>query len=126
MNRQSDLATIASKFAECFTRREVRLPESNLQEREPGEIHDQGLIIGFCFGEDSRGEYLDFYAQHRVAGDWHCRIHADGTMEDLDVYLYFLPLHPDAAEEDKREAQRQFDEHNERVRRELERKGLPQ
>jgi hypothetical protein len=42
-----------------------------------------GWVIWFCFGIDSKGEYLDYYASHRMTDDKHTRLYDDGNIEHL-------------------------------------------
>jgi hypothetical protein len=124
MSKDSNLPAIASAFAEYFSTWEIRLPKENLRERTPGEIQSHGWIIRFRFSEDSRGEFLDFYASHRMTNDRHQRLYADGTVEDLEALLDWVVYPPDANEEQRKEAERQYREHNERVQLELDRNGI--
>ena len=124
MNTNSNLPAIASGFAACFSHPEIQLPEENLRERTPGTIQSHGWTIRFRFSEDSRGEFLDFYSSHRMWDDQHNRLYADGTMETLDALLPWVLYPPNATEEEKREAARLVQEHNERVSLELQRNGL--
>ena len=124
VSTNSNLPAIASGFAEYFSTWEIQLPEENLRERTSGEIQSHGRIIRFRFAEDSRGEFLDFYASHRMTDDRHQRLYADGTVEDLEALLGWVVYPPGANEEQKKESERQYREHNERVRLELDRNGL--
>lgn len=42
-----------------------------------------GLAYSVCFGEDENGEYMDYYAAHRMTDDSHVRIYADGKEKAL-------------------------------------------
>ena len=121
MSTNSNLPAIAAAFAEYFSPWEIQLTEENLRERTSGRIQSHGWTIWFRFEEDSRGEFLDFYASHRMTNDRHHRLYADGTSESLDALLDWIVYPPNATEEEKHEAERRFREHNERVSLELER-----
>ena len=49
---------------------------------DDGDYH-YGDTVSYLFGRDERGEYLDFFTHHRIAGDRHVRIRADGELEAL-------------------------------------------
>lgn len=74
---------IESKFNERFASWGIVLPYDEVMARRCGKIIKSGWIIWFLFGEDSSGEYLDYYSSHRMAGDNHIRIHADGSEKAL-------------------------------------------
>lgn len=78
--------------------------------------------IRYAFGADERGEFLEFYSFHRVWGDLHARIRADGKIEPLDVLETAVPVTGDP-DEDRRVVEAQ-NERNRRVLQELDEAGL--
>ena len=61
--------------------------------------------------EDGR-EYLEYYASHRMHGNRHTRLFADGTEDDLEIISEFCTYSKDATEEEKEEARREQREYN--------------
>jgi hypothetical protein len=112
---------IALKFAETFEHWGFTIPRHHLERRTPGFISRKGWLVQYCFGEDERGRYLDYYGAHRMTDDWHVRIRADGTTEDLPSlgggYFYARP-------EDEKEARRKAAERNRAVAQALVDKGF--
>ena len=86
----NDPSRIASVFAEHFTRWNLVLPKTAVKRRKAGAIKKQGWLIQYCFGRDERGEFLDYYAAHRMTSDSHVRIRHDGTVEDLPAMSEFM------------------------------------
>ena len=74
------------------------------------------------FGSDEKGEYLDYYASHRMTNDRHVRIYASGEQEDLPTIQEFRLCSQDP-EEDKRLEAKYYAE-NQRVARLLQEKGF--
>ena len=70
----------------------IRLPPENIRERHRGQINAQGWPIWFLFGKDDDGEYLDYYAMHRMTNDRHIRLHADGREASLEAMPPFGPV----------------------------------
>jgi hypothetical protein len=118
------LEKIAARFEEYFASWGIGLPEANRSMRSAGVIEQKGWQIQFLFGADEHGEYLDFYATHRMTDDRHCRLRSNGSVQELEaaVDLIFYPA--DATDEQRSEAEREFHDYNERVYRELEEKGF--
>lgn len=96
---------IADIFNECFSHWDIILPEENIKNRENGYIQKAGWLIQYCFGKDETGEYLDYYATHRMTTDSHMRIYADGREKSLPV---LSTIH--GTSEDPKEAKRLEDE----------------
>jgi hypothetical protein len=69
---------IAQAFREDFAHWDLEIPPELLASRAPGYIQAAGWLIQFVFGSDSRGEYLDYYASHRLTDDSHVRLYANG------------------------------------------------
>lgn len=81
----TSLERIETAFNETFAHWGIRLPPENLRDRERGQINAGGWTIWFLFGADEDGEYLDYYAMHRMTNDRHVRLHADGRGTGLDA-----------------------------------------
>ncbi len=77
------MTKIEETFANEFRHSGFVLPASNVELRQGGKIIGAGWAIWYCFGEDEYGQYLDYYASHRMTNDRHCRIYADGRTVDL-------------------------------------------
>lgn len=60
---------IADTFSKHFSHWDITLPEKDLKKRSNGYIQKAGWLIQYCFGEDDKGEYLDYYAAHRMTDD---------------------------------------------------------
>lgn len=106
---------IAYNFAKRFGPWDITLPDKNLKNRRKDYIHNAGWLIQYCFGEDEHGEYLDYYATHRMTDDSHVRIYEDGEEKELPALEgWFL------TSEDPEEAKRLESEHHEQNRKVLE------
>lgn len=71
------------EFARHFTAWDIHIPEDAVRKRECGKINKAGWTIWYLFGSDERGEYLDYYATHRMTSDSHIRIRETGAVESL-------------------------------------------
>ena len=96
----SDLPKIESHFNQRFRHWDIRLPPADLAQRRRGKLVAAGWVIWYLFGADEQGEYLDYYASHRLS-DEHRRLRANGGRECLPS-LQWAP----ASAEDSEEAQR--------------------
>lgn len=114
------MSRIAEAFARYFATWEISLPDSNLTNRERGDIRN----IQFLFDRNRRGEYLELYATHRMTSDRHHRIYEDGTIEDLEACVDMVLYPIDATEEQQREATQRVRDHNAKVLSDLDRKGF--
>ena len=74
---------IAKAFRADFKNWGLEIPPEALASREPGFIQAAGWLIQFTFGRDSRGEYLDYYASHRMTDDSHVRLYETGRRQRL-------------------------------------------
>ena len=74
---------IAYTFAKRFSHWKIRIPEDKLKNRQGGYIQEGGWLIQYCFGKDENGDYMDYYAAHRMTDDSHVRIYEDGTEKAL-------------------------------------------
>ena len=109
-------------FNKYFEAWEIKLPGKAVKNRQRGKIVSNGWTIWYLFDTDEAGEYLDFYASHRMTNDRHVRLYADGNSRHLDTYRSGRAISNDP-EEDRR-LENEFWEHNERISRELEAKGF--
>lgn len=100
----------------------IKLPKEAAENQQQGKIVKSGWTIWYLFGRDEAGDYLDYYASHRMTNDRHVRLYADGSSKALNAYFSMRRVSEDP-EEDKR-LENEFWEYNERVSRELESKGF--
>jgi len=112
----------AEQFGHDFVSWGIRLPQDDVAQRRRGRINADGWAIWYLFGVDQRGEYLDYYAAHRMTNDRHIRIYADGEREDLPTIQSFRMCSDDPVE-DRRLAAELFAE-NKQVAAILEAKGF--
>ena len=125
------LPVLQTTFANMLSRFGHELPDEDVLYRRRGRIGDdddgdygRGDVVTYLFGQDERGEYLDFYMCHRIAGDQHIRIYEDGTSEDLEVISPFGPRVSDDPVENER-LRREDREEYARIRAMLDAKGFP-
>jgi hypothetical protein len=113
---------IERRFAEAFAAWGLRLPAHAILARERGEIEAQGWRIRYLFGRDTVGEYLDYYASHRMTDDAHVRIRETGEMEHLPSISsgYFTSDDPAEA----RRLEEEYFAQNRRIAAELRAKGF--
>jgi hypothetical protein len=116
------LGKIKLLFAEEFAMSDICLAEDDVVDRRRGKIDKGGWEISYLFGSDEKGEYLDYYASHRMTNDRHVRIYADGRREDLAALQDFRRASQDP-EEDER-LQEEFYAENRRVLDMLKEKAL--
>jgi hypothetical protein len=124
------LSILQETFAKMLSHFGHQLPEDDVLHRRRGRIGDEndgdyghGDVVTYLFGQDARGEYLDFYMCHRFAGDQHIRIYEDGSWERLDVISPFGPRVSDDPVENER-WRREDQEEVARIRAILDAKGL--
>ncbi|BDZ72031.1 hypothetical protein GCM10025861_25480 [Methanobacterium petrolearium] len=113
---------IAETFNNRFDHWNITLPEGDVEGRCSGHVQRSGWLIQYCFGEDENGEYLDYYATHRMTDDEHVRIHADGEVKDLPA-LSSIHLVSEDPEENNR-LEKEYYQENQRVARMLAEKGF--
>jgi hypothetical protein len=121
-NGVSIVTKIERRFRLAFAPWGIALPPEEVRERRRDKIVEAGWAIWYLFGEDERGEYLDYYASHRMTDDRHVRIYEDGTEELLPAVSTFRFLSADPEEDARLVAE--YLEHNRRVGRMLEEKGF--
>jgi hypothetical protein len=110
------------RFNSHFSTWSIRLPPDDVANRRRGKIVKAGWAIWYLFGSDEKGEYLDYYAAHRMTNDRHLRIHANGEEHGLDTFQEFRLCSQDPAE-DKRLETAYYAE-NQRVAKLLHEKGF--
>jgi hypothetical protein len=113
---------ILSTFKETFSHWEIQLPAGSVANRSSGKIMKAGWCIWYLFGSDENGDYLDYYASHRMTDDRHVRIHIDGTCESLPAIETFRLCSEDPLE-DKR-LDDEFTSNNKKVSEMLQAKGF--
>ena len=96
------------KIEACFNARfaasSIRMPSENIAQRKRGKVIKAGWAIRYLFGSDASGEYLDYYASHRMTNDRHVRIHADGRCESLPAFQDFRLTSEDPEEKARLDA----------------------
>lgn len=116
------LGKIKLLFAGEFAMSDICLAEDDVVNRRRGKIDKGGWEILYLFGSDEKGEYLDYYASHRMTNDRHVRIYADGQREDLPSLIDFRRSSQDPQEDER--LQEEFYAENRRVLAMLKEKGL--
>ncbi len=114
---------VKREFGKYFSHWNIELPEEDVAKRSPGFITKAGWSIRYIFGKDGDREYLEFYAMHRMTDDRHVRIYDDGEGEELDAICSIYISNPNIPGDQER-AEKENREHNQRVYRELQEKGL--
>lgn len=95
---------VASQFRNHFHHWKIRLPAEDLEARRPGRIHKGGWAIWYLFGRDERGEYVDYYASHRMTEDSHVRLRCGMRPEELPTIIGMRRVSPDPDEDARWEA----------------------
>ena len=113
---------IKSQFDSAFSTWEISLPVEALATRSGGKIVKSGWAIWYLFGSDDKGEYLDYYASHRMTDDRHIRIYASGENLELPTMWLFCPRSDDPAEDARLQAE--YFAENRRVDEILQAKGF--
>jgi len=113
---------IGTRFNFSFSPWGIELPPDDIADRRRGKIMKGGWAIWYLFGSDEKGEYLDYYASHRMTDDDHVRLYADGRAETLPVIRSMRPTSKDAEEDQRLEAD--YFEENERISEMLKNKGF--
>ena len=95
---------------------------SHLNQGQIVQIVGAGWTIKVLFGEDSHGEFMDFYAGHRMTNDRHVRVYVDGIVQSLPALLEGR-ICSDDPEEDERLEQK-FQSTNRKIMKLLDEKGF--
>lgn len=95
------MESIAEAFRRDFANWSLEIPVADLNARRAGFIHTQGWLIQYVFGQNRMGQYLDYYASHRMTTDSHVRLYANGRRQRLAVIagMYFTSEDPQKAAE---------------------------
>ena len=89
---------------------------------QAGHSFHHGMHIGWVWGEDERGCFLDFLSEHRMSGMYAARVFADGTREPIETPVELRMLAEDPVED--AELSRQFVERNRAAYAALRKRGL--
>ena len=112
----------SQKFNEMFSYWDIELPAESVANRQRGKILQQGWVIWYLFGCNKKGEFLDYYASHRMTNDRHERIYENGNIEGLPALMEGRRVSDDP-EEDK-QLEMEFRSFNQKVSKILEDKGF--
>jgi hypothetical protein len=116
------MKNIEVRFNISFSHWGIKLPPDDIAERRRGKIMKGGWVIWYLFGSDENGEYLDYYASHRMTDDEHVRIYAGGKSETLPTLRQFRLTSTDPKEDARLEFE--FFSENERISKMLKGKGF--
>jgi DNA-directed RNA polymerase subunit L len=115
---------IGEVFTHTFAHWQITLPAGSIEAHQRGEIRAAGWTIRYLFGEDENGEYLDYYASHRMTNDRHVRIYANGSVEQLEAIQEFMVFPAGSTKEQEKEIEKKYFEENQRIHAELVKKGF--
>jgi len=113
---------IEKEFNDTFAHWNIRLPPEDIAKRRRGKMVQAGWAIWYLFGSNENGEYLDYYASHRMTNDRHVRVYVNGKSEGLPAIQEFRMASKDPVEDARLEAE--FFVENQRVAEILEDKGF--
>jgi hypothetical protein len=92
-------------FEQDFARWDLHIPAADVAARASGMLRQAGWHVFYDFGQDARGEFLDYYAALRdgtdaaVTDDWHVRLYDTGDRVALptvlEAYMYSRDPRPD-------------------------------
>jgi len=116
------LGLLKLRFAESFAAWSIGLPDDDVVCRRRGSISVAGWSISYLFGSDEKGEYLDYYSQHRMTSDSHMRLYADGRVEGLPAMQDLRLCSEDPVEDERLKAE--YFDHNHRIGEMLREKGF--
>lgn len=111
-------------FAEEFGHWGLFVDSEAVSTRTRGVVHREGWFIEYFFGEDINGSFLEYYARHRMTNDRHVRIYESGYVKGLDAFWDMIFYPSGASQEYIDEAEAKWQEHNKRVRADLESLGF--
>ncbi len=118
------LLRIKEVFDRLFAEQGIDLPEEAAAGQLPGSARQQGGsgLTRYAWSQKDGQHYLEFYSFHRIWGDYHARIHADGSVEDLNT-LQTNYVTGKTPEEDKRSLEKMH-ARNRKLLEDLEEAGL--
>ena len=111
-----------SCFNSIFSNWGISLPRDDHHNHRRGKLVKSGWVIYYLFGKDDTGEYLDYYALHRMTDDSHARIYANGHCESLPALLSFRLCSENPEEDTQLESE--FYAENKRIAIMLKEKGF--
>jgi hypothetical protein len=117
-----DMKKIVEVFEEHFSQWNIRLPPEVVEGRKRGRLFKDGWVIWYFFGSAEEGEYLDYYAIHRITDDLHVRIYVDGRCKNLPALCSIIILSGDPEEDALREAE--YYAENKKISKMLKEKGF--
>jgi hypothetical protein len=115
------LPRIKLRFAQGFAPWGIHLPEEDVVQRRRGTIRRAGWWIPYLFGSDEKGEYVEYYAAHRMTNDNHIRSYENGA-EMLPAREYGRMVSRDPVEDAV--WKREFEEEQKRIDAMLKAKGF--
>jgi hypothetical protein len=118
MGAMSDIESVFDAHFSCWA---IRLPPDAMQ-RGRGRIIQAGWAIWYRFDRDEQGEFLDYYASHRMTNDRHVRLRVSGQSESLPAIGDFRICSDDPEEDARLKAE--YLAHNREVDRLLCEKGF--
>jgi serine/threonine protein phosphatase PrpC len=92
------LPSIEACFRDRFRHWGITLPAADVAERRPGHIFRAGWHIGYVWGDDENGIYLEYLSQHRMTSDSRRRIYESGHVEQIELPSTLVPYPDDPAE----------------------------
>jgi hypothetical protein len=117
-------ARIAETFNRAFGRLDIRLEPDDVQVGSLRRIQAHGWLITYrVIADDAGSPSLEYYATHRMTGDRHVRIWADGHAEELDAIYEAYGYKADEPGS-KEAAEEEYLRHNKEVAEYLRQVGL--
>lgn len=113
---------IKSLFEQRFYRWEISIPDEDMKLRRRGKIEKKGWTIWYLFGVGEEGEFLDYYASHRMTDDEHVRLHFSGKREVLPALVQIRLTSSDPIEDAR--LKEEYLAENKRIATLLEEKGF--
>jgi hypothetical protein len=98
-----EVPEIQRYFEDYFARWSITLPSDAVARRAPGHLFEKGWHIGFIWGANEQGEYLEFLAQHRMTNDRRQRVYASGEVNVMPVPVPMYVVPADATPEQEAE-----------------------
>lgn len=109
-------------FNDHFSHWDFFIPLEDIKNRSRGKICKAGWAIWYLFGKDGKGEFLDYYATHRMTNDRHVRIYESGEIKGLPTLKMWHSCSDNPAEDKKLEEV--YYAENKRISKMLEEKGF--
>ena len=111
-------------FEERFEYWKITIPAEDIATRRRGEIvGEHGWYVQYLFGADEHGEYVDYYASHRMTDDEHRRLRPNGSVEDLPIVVSAY-IYREEIPGDRERAEGEYLEENRRAAELLDAKGF--